>query len=265
MEDEQWLRIAKSLRAGQSVRVHCCKQDASMLVTHGRTGYNGFCFRCGRKEYAPFGVRSIADIDRANRELAELTGVKLALPKDFTLTIPPHAQLWGLKSGLDPYILNQYGIGYSELHDRVVIPIRNVLTAELEAVQLRALHSWQKPKYQNPTGPKVRGALFMSGFPEEHTVIVEDVLSAIKVGRGTHATSILGTTMTDERVEKIARTVKSATIWLDPDGAGVVGAKKAARQLQMQGIRTYMVTSDRDPKTYNADEILGYLRSKEEC
>ena len=182
-----------------------------MLVSHGRNGYTGYCFRCDRKEFAPLGVRSIAEIDKANAELATLSGTTLSLPKDYTLAIPQHAQLWGLKYGLDPYILNKYQIGYSELHDRVVLPIRGV-TGELDAVQLRALHSWQQPKYQNPKGPKVRSALFMSGFPEEHTVIVEDVLSAIKVGRSTHATSILGTTMTDERIEKIARTVKSATI-----------------------------------------------------
>lgn len=260
----EWLDIAKSLPAGRKRRIQCCKQDASMLVSHSDIGYTAFCFRCGFKDFQPHGQRRICDINRHNHEFRNQPIVPVSLPKDYQLDIPKEGRRWFLQYGIDSELAAKYRFGWTPKYERVVIPIYS-LTGELDALQMRAVLQGQKPKYINPTGPNVRSAVFMSGEPNGVTVVTEDVLSAIKVGRVHHATSILGTTMTDERAAKIAKYNHTAIVWLDPDGAGIIGTTKACRQLQLQGVKCYIVRSELDPKKYNSDEIKEHLRSMKPC
>ena len=261
--DDNWLDIGKNLPAGQKVRVQCCGQDRSCLVSHNERGYSRFCFRCKANEFVPHGIRRISDIVRHKNEMAFMGQNKVALPSDYTLDVPIHAMEWYLRVGISPELARSYGIGYTPSMDRVVLPVRE--DGELSAVQMRALRDTQKPKYLNPSGPKVEAAVFTSGPPTGITVVVEDILSAIKVGRVAHATSILGTTMTDQRAWKIARDNHTAIIWMDNDAAGRRGKLRAMNQLSMQGVRVYEVRTEDDPKTYNLDEIKEHLRSMKKC
>jgi DNA primase len=181
------------------------------------------------------------------------------LPDDYTLDVPKKAMLWYLKYGIDPELAASYGIGYSPSYERVILPVLD--DGELIAVQMRAVEPWHKPKYLNPTGPKVAAAVFMSAEPTGITVVVEDILSAIKVGKVAHATSILGTSMTDQRANRIARLNHTAIVWMDNDRAGREGRLSASRQLRLLGMRVFEVRTDSDPKTYSIEEIKKHLRS----
>lgn len=257
--DEDWLKVAKALPAGQRIRTQCCSQDRSCLISHNERGYSRFCFRCKATEFVPHGIRRISDIVRHKRELEFKRQNKIILPEDYTLDVPTHAMAWYLKCGISPELAKAYGIGYSAYYDRVVLPVIN--DGKLEALQMRATRADQKPKYLNPAGPKVEAAVFMSAPPIGVTVVVEDILSAIKVGRVTHATSILGTTMTDQRAYRIARDNDAVIVWLDNDKAGKRGSVRAIKQLKMLGVKVYQVQSDYDPKTYSLDEIREHLRN----
>lgn len=261
--DEAWLDIAKNLPAGQKVRVQCCAADRSAIVSHNERGYSRFCFRCKANDFVPHGIRRISDIVRHKTELAFINQKRVMLPTDYTLDVPMHAMAWYLKVGISPELARSYEIGYTPSMDRVVLPVK--YEDELLAVQMRAVRENQKPKYLNPEGPKVEAAVFMSGPPTGITVVVEDILSAIKVGRVAHATSILGTTMTDQRAWTIAQHNHTAIIWMDNDKAGKRGKVRAANQLSMQGVRVYEVRTEDDPKTYNLDEIKEHLRSMKKC
>ena len=261
---QKWIDVAQSLPAGRRVRIPCCKADNSLLVSHSLKGYNAYCFRCGFSEFVPHGIRRIADINRHKAEFAiKQSGVKL--PKDYTLDVPVEAALWYMKVGISPELARQYEIGYTPSLHRVVLPVRDIETGALDAVQMRAIRSFDKPKYLNPTGPAVAQAVFWSGPPDGVAIVVEDILSAIRVGRVAPTASILGTSMTDERASRIATRVHTAILWLDPDKAGREGRINAYRQLAMQGVKVFKVSTDLDPKYYNNDEIREHLRNMKPC
>lgn len=257
-----WLEIAKNIPQGGNRRMACsesCGQDNSQLVSHSHKGYNRYCFRCQAHQFVPHGQLRIADIERHKRERAIMDARVPTLPDDYTLDVPVRKMFWYLQYGIDADLAREYRIGYSEKLDRIVLPVYE--EEELTALQMRAVDKWIKPKYLNPHGPKVSSAVFQSHTDNNGiTVVVEDILSAIKVGKVAHTTSILGTNMTDARAMKIAKQNHTAILWLDNDKAGHNGRVDAVRQLQMQGLEVYTVQSERDPKKYNTDEIKLYLR-----
>jgi len=185
----------------------------------------------------------------------------VTLPEDYTLDVPMAKAGWFMKVGISPELARQYRIGYSPSFDRIVLPIYNEAD-DLVALQMRACKADQKPKYLNPTGPKVNGAVFWSNSTLEGAgVVTEDILSAIKVGKVLNAASILGTNMTDERALKIARRWRRHVIlWLDPDKAGWKGTVEAVRQLTMQGCTVSRIVSEKDPKHYNLEQIEEYIQ-----
>jgi hypothetical protein len=256
-----WLEIAKALPHGSKVRTQCsenCGADNSQIISHSPQGYSRYCFRCKGKDFQGHGQRRIGDIERHKKERAFLKEKQVRLPDDYTLDVPTRYAIWYIKYGISPELARQYEIGYSEEYNRIVLPVkRNGL---LTAVQMRAVEDWMKPKYLNPTGPSVSKAVFMSGEPTGTTVVVEDIISAIKVGKVHHATSILGTNMTDERALEIASLNHTAIVWTDNDKAGVRGRIDSARQLRLLGMDVYEIRTPNDPKTYSLDVIKENLK-----
>jgi len=208
----------------------------------------------------------VSDVLRHREELKTRQSRDVFLPSDFTLDIPKHAMQWFLKAGISPEVARKDGLGYSPTLDRICMPVWSK-SGELIAVQNRAVQPNQRPKYLNPTGPHIRSALYWSEPPEEiagrEGVIVEDRLSAIKVGQIMPTVCLLGTTMTDERVVQIAKHLDTAYVWLDPDAGGDKALRKVKRQLQMQGVKVKLVVSEKDPKYYTRAEIKDYLRKAE--
>lgn len=251
-----WLEIAKKLPQGSKVRTKCsenCGADNSQLVSHTEKGYHRHCFRCKTSNFEGHGLRSIELIERHKKERAIKRDALVQLPEDFTLDVPQRAAVWYYKYGISAELAASYGIGYTPELDRVVLPVFE--DEELIAVQMRAVDPWRKPKYLNPVGPKVSSAIFESAPATGVTVVVEDILSAIKVGRVHHATSILGTNMTDARALKIAGRNHTALLWLDGDRAGIKGTVPAERQLNMLGVNVRRIRTTGDPKTYSLQDI----------
>lgn len=252
-----WLEIAKKLPQGSRIRTKCsepgCGKDNSQLVSHDEKGYRAWCFRCRIPKFEGHGLRSIELIERHKKERAIRREALVELPADYTLEVPARAAIWYYKYGISAELAASYGIGYTPDLDRVVLPVYE--GDELTAMQMRAVDPWRKPKYLNPAGPKVSGAIFESAPATGVTVVVEDILSAIKIGKVHHATSILGTNMTDARALKIASHNHTALIWLDGDKAGVKGTIPAERQLAMLGVNVRRIRTTDDPKTYSLEAI----------
>lgn len=259
-----WLETAEGLKAGRKTRIRCCGTDNSMLVSHTEKGYQCHCFRCGAHEFKPHGLQRLDDLIRRRNELAYLDEQKVYLPKDYTLDIPEKEMLWFLQYGISPELARQHRIGWSESLSRIVLPVYDEAD-ELVALQMRSTDPNVKPKYLNPTGPRVSASVFMSGKPTGATVLVEDILSAIKVGRVHHATAMLGLNLTDERAMTIASVNTDVIVWTDNDRAGKQGRLTATRQLLLLGMNTFWVRSECDPKTYNLEEIREHLRMKTKC
>lgn len=265
---QDWLEIAKNLPCGGKTKEVCCGNSPSCLISHSEKGYSAHCFRCPEGEnhkFQPHGQRSIAEIQRHKRELEENKNKPPYLPSDFTLDIPAK-YAWFLKYGISLATAREYRFGYSEFFHRIVIPIYNTKD-ELVAVHLRAINPDDKPKYLNLGKPK-DSVLFWAIANENDTrlVIVEDVLSAIKVKlAGYNAVALNGSNMTDYQAVLLASD-HVRYMWLDNDPAGIKGAREAVSQLFMQATaEVRMVKSERDPKTYNKDEIRLHLEEAKVC
>lgn len=255
-----WREIAQALPQGSKVRTRCsdqCGKDNSQIVSHTIKGISRKCFRCGASEFEFHGTRPIALIERHKKERAVLHSKETKLPADYSIDVPPSAAVWYYQYGISAELARLYGIGYTEELDRVVLPVFE--DGVLTAVQMRAVDPNRKPKYLNPEGPKVSSALFQSAPGTGVTVVTEDILSAIKVGRVHHATSTLGTNMTDARAAKIASRFHKAFLWYDGDRAGRKGLLRAKNQLTLLGVEVVQIKTENDPKTYSLDEIRSIL------
>lgn len=99
-------------------------------------------------------------------------------------------------------------------------------------------------------------------------VLVEDTLSAIRVGRILQCGSLLGTSAADaalldiKRVAALSNTglvqtgsqVKVA-VWLDGDKAGRTGSRRIGNRLRLVGVEPVFIRTDKDPKYYSNREI----------
>lgn len=259
-----WLTVAKSLPAGYKVRIPCCKKDNSLLVSYDTKCYRAYCFRCNRSEYEKVGVRTLEKIllDKRNLEAVKARGV--VIPQDFTDVVPAPHNLWYLTKGLTGEDMQDNGVGWSEDAQRIVLPVRN--GGHLDALQLRAVHADQKPKYLNPIGPSVAKAVFvpvrlrMNPDPE-YVVITEDILSAIKLDKaGIPALSILGTNPTDARINRILLYSDRVLWWFDNDKAGKQGSRTGKIVSELMGANSSEIHTDLDPKMYDLQTIRNIVR-----
>lgn len=258
--EAEWLKIAKKLPLAQKTRVNCeCGSGKTKVINHNQQGYSYFCFRCDDKDFVGKGkqtLEELAELKRLNEEAAN-TVYKIELPPDFTKDIPLIGRLWLYQAGVTESLWKQYGFGWSEKMQRVVMPVYK--GDKLVWFQARAVHAGQKPKYINPTGDR-SNLIYWTGDTTDKSeiVVVEDILSAIRVGNTKTACSLLGTKITTRQAGLLGDYAR-VTTWLDNDEAGIKGAYTVRRLVGMvtevRNIRT-----DSDPKTYTNSEISEILK-----
>lgn len=253
-----WLEIAKSLPYGAKRKVKHCATDRSMLVSHGDRGFSAHCFRCGPVGFEPHGTLSIEAVLERRRAGEALARGEVRYPSDFTPDIPTAARLWLSRAGVTAPTAEFYGIGYSPKTGRVVVPVYE--DGVLVAVLLRSVNG-DKPKYI--ANMRSNNEYFTSGSAETGTVVVtEDVLSAIRVGDSYTSIAMLGTAVSlvglGPRLEKLG--AQHVAVWLDPDKAGRLAARKLARAVSLAGWPVSTVRSDRDPKYYSNADIKEFVQ-----
>lgn len=197
------------------------------------------------------------ELQRRDREFAEQLSATVRLPRDFTLDIPPEGRLWLFRASITPHMAREAGIGYSEYFQRVIIPVYQGL--ELVYFQARALYKEQQPKYINP---KVdRSAIGYWVIPEgashEKIAVVEDILSAMRVGKFIPAFSALGTKISIPLANQLMQYQEVIT-WLDSDEAGVSGAYDMRKLLM--AVKTSNIITELDPKNLTDTEIQWQLQ-----
>lgn len=251
-----WLELAQTLPVNGKTTTDCpnCDKANKLSVVHNQKEYWCNCYRCDfsdRHYKGKLTLAELAEIKRLN-ELAE-EELTLELPEDYTDEIPLEGRLWLYKAGITESTRREYGIGYSEAYRRVVLPVYDV-QGTLIWYQLRAVLSGQEPKYIQPSTGR-DSIVFASRGRETDTeaVVVEDILSAIRVGRHIKCFSMLGTKITTTQATKLMQ-FKTVTTWLDGDRAGRSGAYSIRKTL---GLVTNVkdVVTDKDPKELTDKQI----------
>ena len=183
------------------------------------------------------------------------------------------ATAWLRRYGITDSEVIDYGIGYvpdyatisNSRRDRVVLPCYS--STGLAVLQHRKLDTdYDSRKYvTNGNGvfdSKYRCRRIVETYDPWTVVLVEDILSAIKVGRQFRSIALLTVHADyDKLLESIAHATK-IVVWLDNDNIAV---RKAARMLQRKlgllGKQVSVVTSNADPKHHTDAEILEIISS----
>lgn len=226
---------------------------------------HAFCFACGYRE-------------RAYSSSLSYLRKKLSVPSDDVITpiedvlgeltynYAHEAQQWINKYGITELECVRNQIQWSPSKQLLVIPVIDHQTDEIVAYNCRYFGTNPKhPKYINeyPQGKAKaqRLALKCQKRPElPALVLVEDLVSAIKVGRMAYALALLGTHISPWLHTAIIRfciqSSLSLLVWLDPDKK--LKSIKYSRIFR-QAVPSYPILSDKDPKYYNNEEIYGFL------
>jgi hypothetical protein len=255
-----WLDLARDLPLGHKTRVKCTQcgtDDKSLIVNHSSKAYNAYCFRCGDNPFEMKGELTLQELSKIKElnEDAIKQRLPISLPEDYTTTIPLAGRLWLYSGGITESVWKKYAIGYSETLRRVILPVFDT-KGKLIWYQCRAVLRGQTPKYIQPSEDR-SSILFFSTRDTNNkmVVIVEDILSAIRVGEATGlpTCSLLGTKITTAQANTLSEYEKVCT-WLDSDKAGVTGAYNVRKAVGLL-TETKNVVTEKDPKCYSNKEI----------
>lgn len=230
---------------------------------------HGHCFACGYHQFPR----------HYQPQLKENNVPKSLCPVDWTKDIPSKAWQWLLQYGL-PYSYWQEHCGYStEKGPRLVFQVRTDagvafsigrLIPELQGSSVESGQGVARGadvsdrRQSNQVPPKPR-KWYVWGDSHRHCEIVgagkggsialvEDLVSAHKVGQVNECIPLFGTRVHPCHIYYLASQQKPVTLWLDKDQE--LNVKKQALQLQSlidQPVR--IVTTDKDPKSLSYEEI----------
>ena len=224
-------------------------------------GYLFYCHHCG---YSGFYKEKVANVYRVVKQpLTDKPSAKdLRLPKDVlkdTTRWSLDARGWLLKYGVTEQEIKNNGIVYSPSINRLLFPL--YMDGDYIGWQGRSLaKDGDVPKYLTTVDSnRLIGncGLYRSRACQDTGVLVEDVISAIRVSRQVDAIALLGSHPTPEVINWIASRYKNIIIWLDNDKPEVI--KQQNKLLSLFKVlvsgRVEIVLTDKDPKDHSDTEI----------
>lgn len=210
------------------------------------------CFSCGYHRF-PVGVPV--------RKPEVDDGAKSVLPADFTREVPARAWEWLLQYGLSWRYWTPF-VGWSERESRLVItcgtPIgfsvgRFIGTpttkGEPDETPLRQPRKWFA--YGNC---HANANVFGWDTDGGKTVLVEDIVSAHKVGQHTPCIPLFGTRVPAPVMTTLRHIGLPILMWLDKD-QDVHSARRAAQLAMVTGLPVTYVSTNTDPKCQTISKI----------
>lgn len=220
------------------------------------------CFSC---RYHKFPTRYVR---KENGDESLRTENKKVLPNDFSREIPARAWKWLLQYGLGVRYWQQY-CGYSEKESRLIFTVGTPVDF--------SIGRFIEDERGNPPG---RGGEFaldgdtarvprkwycygdahktahIYGDPStsEYIVLVEDLISAHKVGQVTACIPLFGTNVFNSVINALRVYRKHVIMWLDNDQRDLA-IKRSARLSLLSGCEVRYIFTEKDPKCYSIDKI----------
>lgn len=261
LDRASWLDRAQALKVGEKRRTtHDCGPGSVLTIEHKPTGWSAWCYRCNDKGWAEKEGPSLEDMRaaralRARRERAVQGELQPPGPMEFDPGAwPAAARCWVYKAGLSSFDIDAMGLYWNPELERVIIPC--IIMDSVLYWQARAVDGRQ-PKYLNPGSP---GPEVVPIFGDDGPlVLVEDMLSAYRVGQVARGLCMLGTNLKDSVMRQCLKEDR-VIVWLDPDWdkpgrPGQKFARQIVRQLQLAGVDAVNIVSRCDPKLLSEEEI----------
>lgn len=224
----------------------CGSSDAG---THYEDG-GFYCFSC-RKGYrgsAVVGYRSHKTNITEGHE-------RIEFPPETIGYIPEIAQAW-----LDQYDLTKKELSlwrWTSHQEMLIYPV----------YQGQTLTFWQG-RYFPARMPKTHNKGDLRGLPHviepgvagDRLIVVEDVVSALKVGRHVDCLCMFGSSVRMEWLPWLRKRYKHVSLWFDYDKRKQAVAVKS--RLNLLFPKTDIIVTERDPKEYSNEELIRWLNLK---
>lgn len=257
----EFKKAGEAIDPGRRTRIeHSCGDGRTLIVSRDAKGISAYCFRCHKKGYIHT-ERSLAERiaalseatewDGAAQESLELPGPGKLDPQDW----PDKPRVWLYQAGFSNDEIRRHGWYWNPRLERVILPVK---------VDGKTIY-WQGRGF-DPGRPKAlnanvdRAGIVASYGAGPVTAVTEDILSAAKVGRVTHAIALLGTVMDSQTIQLLAKQAQPVALMLDSDAAGRAGAVTIHKTLALLGLDVKQIYFGRDPKLVARSEIKNALQ-----
>lgn len=240
----------------------CGDTRSRLYIKNTGKGLLYHCHNCSFSGYQPHGTLSPQQtLSLLKQEVPneKINKPYLDYPSDFTSEIPELGLIWLYKYGLTDEEIKHHGFGGYSNMSRLFIPIFNI-SKKLIYYQGRYL-GLDKPKikYLNVRSNVKLIYKEVLNATSNDIVLVEDVVSAIKVGRVATSWALLGSYIPLELILRLMDTDGQVYVWLDPDKAKE--AVRYSKQIRsITGKVCKPIFTEKDPKDYTTDEIVEILK-----
>lgn len=232
-----------------------------------------WCFGCGYYIPANGMGLSVEELWKRIREQKEKRKYKknahITLPFDYSIMLPEKAEQWLDQYGITDAEKINYRIGWSDFYESLIFSAFDVW-GNLLVVQRRYMGSRTDiPKYHTKGYPE---SVIWSVYPngdESPTVgnvadtyngdivLVEDYISAIKVGRHLEVSPLWGSQLSLDKLRRMAARWEKVIFWLDANKL------KDAMLFKDRCLPYFkyanVIFSEKDPKCYDDDQIRAFL------
>lgn len=212
------------------------------LATYDDGGWH--CFSCGNHRGA------VRYTPPAQEKIDDPKGV---LPSDFTREVPTAGWQWLLQYGLGWKYWQPF-VGWTERHSRLVFTVGDPI--QFSIGRLIGKEPDKKERkwwvYGEPhRNPHILGEDFRAG----PVVLVEDLISAHKVGQVATCIPLFGTRVFSSVIPCLRYLNSPIVMWLDSDQMGPVAVERATWLSLMTGLPVRNVFTKQDPKSIPLDKI----------
>ena len=219
-----------------------------------------YCYRCGYRT----GRRSFTQTKDSTRTPTD--GTSIVLPSDVTTELPFEAKDWLKQYQLTRLDLNRNHVMWSERWSRIIFPYFN--ETELLAWQGRYIPCGKNKTEVNGKAPakwfsqgKIHEIIHPLQVNQRKAILVEDIVSAIKISRVYGAIPIFGSSVSTKQILRLKTIVDEVWFYLDPDMR--TKSVKMARLSELLGLKAHVIFSDKDPKEHDHTDIANILRENQ--
>ena len=179
----------------------------------------------------------------------------LCLPSDYSRSLPIDPTRWLTRYGISKGERIKHRIGWSDKYESLVFPVFDVHN-NLLLVQRRYFGNGKWPKYHTKGKPET--LIHVVGDTDDDVgILVEDLISAIKVGRHFDAVPLWGSHLSNEKIKQLSHRFAKLILWLDRDKAKEAVKYKWRASPFFEKVS--IIVSEKDPKEYNDDAILDFV------
>lgn len=224
----------------------CGSRDNLGVWTDG-----SWCFGCGLTIPGYRGL-SVEDLKKQidYNDKKEKKQRVVYLPADYSLSIPPAPLDWLKKYGITDNERFTYKIGWSHDEQSFAFPAFD-LYGNLLLVQLRGFPN--KSFYTRGFPEAVCWTVRPVGGSSRSVSVVEDYISAIRVGRVVETTPLWGSNLSLNQIKRLSDRYEHLFLWLDYDKAG------HAMKLRIKSLPYFksvsVIVTEKDPKDYTDEHI----------